>query len=328
MNNGIVKRYNNFSAEIMADSFVKVPKSLNTDGYHRITTIRTRFPRIVLAEENTHRLKSRNSASSRAIPAEKMRGFIKNDPFVPDKFPMEHKGMQASDWVEQDNERYPELLEAWLKARDQVLEISETLSALGISKQLTNRFLEPVGMHTVISTSTEWENYFALRVNEAAQNEIRIIADLSLQAMNESQPNELQGGGWHVPYSDNLDEAKLQNCLMELNSDTIQTMQQLRHAITVARCARTSYMNYEGKDDFLADLKLFEALEQMGHWSPFEHVAQAMTAHEYENYFQQMGEGREYGWCANFRGFIQLRRMYPRAIENRTDSRLLKLQIF
>ncbi len=38
----------------------------------RITTFEITFPRIVLAEFNTHRVFSRNSASSRAIPVEKM----------------------------------------------------------------------------------------------------------------------------------------------------------------------------------------------------------------------------------------------------------------
>jgi hypothetical protein len=41
-------------------------------GGERLTTFEVTFPRIVLAEFNTHRMLSRNSASSRAIPVEKM----------------------------------------------------------------------------------------------------------------------------------------------------------------------------------------------------------------------------------------------------------------
>lgn len=37
----------------------------------RLTTLQVTMPRIVLAEFNTHRMLSRNSASSRAIPVEK-----------------------------------------------------------------------------------------------------------------------------------------------------------------------------------------------------------------------------------------------------------------
>ena len=45
--------------------------SINVKG-KRITTFIVTMPRIVLAELNTHRVFSRNSASSRAIPFTKM----------------------------------------------------------------------------------------------------------------------------------------------------------------------------------------------------------------------------------------------------------------
>jgi radical SAM superfamily enzyme with C-terminal helix-hairpin-helix motif len=38
----------------------------------RLTTFVVTYPRFILAEVNTHRALSRNSASSRAIPVEKM----------------------------------------------------------------------------------------------------------------------------------------------------------------------------------------------------------------------------------------------------------------
>jgi thymidylate synthase ThyX len=53
-----------YKAEILADS-------LSPQG-HRITTMKITFPRFILAEMNTHRVFSRNSASSRAIPFNKM----------------------------------------------------------------------------------------------------------------------------------------------------------------------------------------------------------------------------------------------------------------
>ena len=51
------------SARVVADSVHVV---------HRVTTMEVTFHRTVLAEFNTHRMFSRNSASSRAIPVEKM----------------------------------------------------------------------------------------------------------------------------------------------------------------------------------------------------------------------------------------------------------------
>lgn len=62
-------------AKIIADS-------INPFG-HRITTMVVTMPRIVLAEFNTHRMFSRNSASSRAIPFEKMVKSVEENPFIP-----------------------------------------------------------------------------------------------------------------------------------------------------------------------------------------------------------------------------------------------------
>ena len=52
------------SVKILADS-------LNLSG-NRLTTFELTFPRVILAEFNTHRMISRNAASSRAIPTEKL----------------------------------------------------------------------------------------------------------------------------------------------------------------------------------------------------------------------------------------------------------------
>ena len=63
------------NAEIIADS-------VDSKG-NRITTMLLTFPRFILAELNTHRMFSRNSASSRAIPFEKMVKMVEEDPFIP-----------------------------------------------------------------------------------------------------------------------------------------------------------------------------------------------------------------------------------------------------
>lgn len=310
--------------EIMADSYVRVPKNLYSLGHHRLTTIRARFPRIVLAEVNTHRLLSRNSASSRAIPAKKMRERVMTAPFVPDRFPKEHKGMQASEWVEQDDREYEHLVHAWLSARDESVRISERLSSLGISKQLSNRFVEPVMMHEIIVTATEWENFLFLRADAPAQNEIRILAMLILKAMNRSIPCELSPGEWHLPYGDQIEDQRLVDTFGDA-ANTTEALDDFRRKITVARCARVSYLNFQGKDDYQSDLDLYNQLLSSGHWSPFEHVARAMSEKEYSQYSHTTPDSVEYGWCGNFRGFIQLRKLFSREVENRKDDRLMHL---
>ena len=60
-------------AKIVADS-------INIQG-DRLTTLEVVMPRYILAEFNTHRMLSRNSASSRAIPFDKMLEMVKTNPF-------------------------------------------------------------------------------------------------------------------------------------------------------------------------------------------------------------------------------------------------------
>ena len=66
---------NKIEAKIVADS-------VNKQG-GRITTFLLTYPRFIHSELMTHRMFSRNSASSRAIPFEKMVKMVKEDPFIP-----------------------------------------------------------------------------------------------------------------------------------------------------------------------------------------------------------------------------------------------------
>lgn len=126
-----------------------------------IMTMKITMPRIILAEFNTHRAFSRNSASSRAIPFEKMLESVLNNPFIPIAWQKDHKGMQG---VEYASERDTEVAKsAWLVARNKAIDQAKHLNERGITKQLCNRLLQPFMWHTVIVTATEWENFFALR---------------------------------------------------------------------------------------------------------------------------------------------------------------------
>lgn len=81
-----------FKAIIVADS-------LNPFG-DRITTMQVTFNRWILAEFNTHRMFSRNSASSRAIPTKKMLKMVMENPFIPIAWQKEHTGMQGFEYYD------------------------------------------------------------------------------------------------------------------------------------------------------------------------------------------------------------------------------------
>lgn len=154
-----------YKAKIIADS--KNPQN------DRLTTFVVQFPRIVLAEFNTHRMFSRNSASSRAIPFKKMVKMVEENPFIPIAWQKDHKGMQGVEYLD-----VPMMIEKselhWLKARDAAIQQATILNNFikksdknitGVTKQLCNRLLEPFMWHKVIITSSEegLQNFFKLR---------------------------------------------------------------------------------------------------------------------------------------------------------------------
>ena len=149
-----------FKAEIIADS--------KNEFGNRITTFVVTFPRIILAEFNTHRMLSKNSASSRAIPFLKMVKSVQDNPFIPIKFMKDHTGMQGSEFLEGIEEK--NAISHWLYTAKCTIEHANYLHQIDVSKQICNRLLEPFLWHTVIVTGTEWENFFALRCPQYATN--------------------------------------------------------------------------------------------------------------------------------------------------------------
>lgn len=301
------------SARIIADS-------LNEHG-NRLTTFILTFPRIVLAEFNTHRMISKNSASSRAIPFDKMVKMVKEDPFIPIKWMKDHKGMQGTEYLD---EQYSfECEQRWLIARDNAVREADYLSGYGLTKQICNRLLEPFMWHTVIATGTEWENFFALRAHDDAEIHIQELAYRMLDEYNAHSPKQLKAGEWHIPFGDKINIERI-GMIPATTGIYQEDIQEYLVKIATARCARVSYLNFEGKDDYNEDIKLHNRLLESGHMSPFEHCAKTMTDVQYDELHTHFyGESRaQRGWCGNFRGFIQYRKMLVG--ENKIDNRVNK----
>lgn len=294
-------------AKIIEDSY----NSITGD---RLTTFVLKFPRIVLAEFNTHRALSRNSASSRAIPFKKMLKMVLDDPFIPLEFLENHTGMQGSKKLEGWRENVAKLL--WLNARNFAVLSSFVLNKFNVTKQLCNRILEPFMWHTVIASGTDWENFFKLRYNENAEIHIAKLAELMLNEYNNSQPklkkpiikqlndfdspinfleNEENLKNLHIPYSEKMPK---------------ETTIWDKIKISVARCARVSYLTQDGKIDKEKDIDLYNRLVENGHWSPLEHVAIPIEKSEY---------------FGNFKGWVQVRKLHKN--ENQKDSRVNKIKL-
>ncbi|HYZ16323.1 MAG TPA: FAD-dependent thymidylate synthase [Candidatus Acidoferrum sp.] len=267
-----------FSARVLLDS-------VSPAGV-RLTTMEVRYPRFIHSEVMTHRVFSRNSASSRAIPIKKMIDAVRSEPAMPLWWGRNQSGMQAH--AELDPAARVLAEEEWRRALADALAHAERLasSEIGLHKQLVNRLLEPFAWITVLITATEWANFFTQRTHEDAQPELRHVAQLMLNAYRNSEPRPLALGEWHTP--------------LILPDEETSLSLELRKKISVARSARVSYLSHAGSRDHQKDLELYDRLVSggaNGHWSPFEHVATPLS------------EGTR--WSANFRGWEQFRKRFP-----------------
>jgi hypothetical protein len=323
-----------YKAKIICDSISETGK--------RLTTFEITFPRIVHAEAKTHRVikrddaieelfypglgmndedsLSRNTASSRAIPYEKMRDRILADPYIPEQFPINGPGMQPKAYISKESDEigYNNLKKEWLDSLYMIVERCNNLSYnYHIHKQLVNRLLEPFMWQTMICTATEYDNFFKLRTHPDAQYEIKRIADLMYDEYHfhqinckadkskddmdcdcEYRPKLLKVGEWHLPYwNEEEDGFRLNELIARTNLEIGDTKYEQRYLgykkkISVARCARVSYLTHDNKRDIEKDLELFERLKTSGHWSPFEHVA---TPYYLENIYLDVQLKRQDG---------------------------------
>lgn len=266
------------SAKIICDSIA--PHGV------RLTTMEVVFPRIILAEFNTHRMFSRNSASSRAIPVEKMLGMVEDNPYIPTHWGKNQKGMQAEQEMHPAEQNAARL--CWLRAKDDAVHRANELKEIGLHKQITNRLLEPFMWHTVIVTGTEWTNFFHLRNNKDAHPDIAIVAKLMQEQYEKGDPGEVKYNQWHLPY------IKVEDFQDYQHLDVIKFVK-----ASAGKCARVSYLTHDGIRDLGKDIELCEGLDKNGHMSPLEHPAQP----------EPPGKSGQPHFIGNFKGWRQYRKM-------------------
>ena len=273
------------TAEIIADSVG--PNRI------RLTTMELRYPRFIHAELMTHRKFGRCASSSRATPIRRLMAAVYADPALPIHWGANQAGMQARAELQG--------LRAWLAqslyaaARLPMLAIVWVLSRLGLHKQVANRLLEPWSHITVLVTSTDWDNFWALRVHPDAQPEMFALATIMLYRYRQSVPRELKVGEWHLPYvSAPGGKCRGEEYGMRLRGTAPEQ-------VSAARCARVSYLTHDRQSpEELDDLVLFKKLAggKPIHASPLEHQARAIGARTKTHY--QSG---------NLRGWVQHRKL-------------------
>lgn len=375
--------------------------SINEFGDELITFDVT-FPRIILAEVNTHRMFSKNTSSSRAIPIKKMIEVVQETPFIPIAWQKAHRGMQGSEYFTDNDATIinvgdifdeqilkaihakPYLKGKWLEARNNVVKIAKDIDDVKTTKQLSNRLLEPfMWVRMIITTSIPGlENFFNLRcpqydlgdgvLHRSRKNAIKYISDnnldqfegifiteldwlmsnksaaeIHIQALaekmydeyNESEPNKLLGGEWHIPFSKDIIGYDLGNSYPSyylsgaghgVKKDDIEKFLewrlQTKIKVATAIAAGYSYTKIGDSKRTKIDrlINLHDRLLEEFHMSPFEHCNKTMTVEERdkaiktEMYKDEDGNVQfreEKGWCRNIKGFIPYRVYVENEIE-------------
>jgi thymidylate synthase ThyX len=183
------------------------------------------------------------------------------------------------------------------------------------TRKEVSTFLKEKNIYTTNWNEEKWQsiNY------SKAEIHMQALAEAMWDAHNESEPRLLKAGEWHIPFGDQMDTDALHDYgIVELNNS--YDLEELKVAVAVARCARLSYMTFEGKIDYKKDIELFKILYKNKHMSPFEHVAKAMSDFEYSVFAKNTAvynknswtpvpglTNVDEAWCNNIRGFVQYR---------------------
>lgn len=277
------------------------------------------YPRFIHSEFMTHRVFSRNAASSRAIPVNKMIEQVRNDPAMPVYWGKNQPGMQAAEELSEINRELA--IKEWYAAANSAATHAEDLISedIGAHKQITNRVLEPYQIMKVVMTTTEDVNFFWLRDHNDAQPEIHRLAEVMLDAKNKSKTTTLYSGEWHLPYLTPYrknNSGKLLYVSEENDAAVIPTDD--AKILSASLCAQVSYR----KSDFTMEKakQIFNRLieSEPCHASPIEHQLLAKDIRNVVRYQDIVKEGWTHmsfrdgmWWSGNIRGFVQWRQLLP-----------------
>jgi len=267
----------------------------------RITTYEIEVPRIVWAEFMTHCMFSRNAASSRAIPFDKMQAQLKGRPV---RFGEANKGMQdkgedhdalvsgrpfyGSGFLAEE-EMIPMYWaeEAWEEAKKDAIFWSKAFQEAGFHKQVYNRLTEPFQVIKAVVTATEFNNFFWLRDDGAADPTIAELARCMKQAREQSKPQLLKAGDWHLPYVSfeyvRLMDGSVAPTYWIEDKECSRAFLDVEEAIQVsaARCAAVSFRNVDYGLEKCREVYDRLIGDERKHASALEHQASPMEPCKY-----------------------------------------------
>lgn len=314
LNKEFFNRPTNITAKVICDSI--------SEAGVRLTTLELEYPRFIHSELMTHRMLSKNSSSSRAIPVSKMINQIEDNTALPVYWGKNKSGMQATEEVSKFNEAKSILY--WERSFNFIKDRVNDMLNLELHKQVPNRLLEPFQMMKVVITGTEWDNFFNLRIHPDSQPEICMLAYKIYEAMQHSSPNIIKVGEFHLPYLETMVDTESFEIKYWIEKDNHFEQLTLEQAIKIsaASCASVSYRT-EGMTLEKAE-KIFDMLikAEVVHSSPFEHLATPIKSPCYvtgvnellsETWEEGVTHRNKQGeLCSgNLRGWVQYRHLLP-----------------
>jgi len=273
-----------------------IAASIGQESGVKLATMELEYPRVALAEFNTHRVFSRNGQSSRAVPFQRMVDAMRANHHSPLQWLKNQPGMTATEVMTDDDAAFCEAV--WLETMEFNIKQAERLNSVGASKQYVNRLLEPWLMTKTLVSSTRWANFFKLRDHKDALPEFRELAAQMKDAFEKadfiSRSADDPCAGWHLPYITGYDWDTVRDHVIDrgfdgpaeipsaypshsaskpfLMSPEVRTLIMM----SVARCCRLSYKTFDTDSipTLAQDHATFKKLASDPlHASPMEHVA-------------------------------------------------------
>lgn len=251
-----------------------------------VWTLKLKYGLMIHAELLRHKLFSHSVKSNRAIEPHRIRHEVINDPYIPVRFGQNQRGMVAKG--ESKYARFARKM--WLAARYVACGIHYCFEKIGIHKEITNRLLFPWQWVSQTLTFTEIDNFFNLRLHQAAQPDIQRLAQVIRDCLENAHANDeiedIGLGDYHVPYVNRYKNGEGQVVYRDNDGRELSVEQAI--VCSMARCARSSYNNHDGskstyntrvKQGMRTDLEIYQDLIESKpvHASPGEHVCTPMV---------------------------------------------------
>lgn len=305
-----------------------IKKTYNAYTGTVLTTFEVVFPRWILAEVNTHKMISKNSASSRAVPIKSNIEYIRNNTAKPVVWGLNQAGMVSENVADIDTAL--KATTVWENARDSAIKHAEEMVDLNIHKQFANRLIENFSYQKAIITGTEWDNFFWLRNHKDAQPEFRELAETMMREYNATPAEPLWVGEWHLPYIDTKRDITNGGKLVYY-SNGVELPLEDAIKVSASCCAQVSYRKAD--DSLEKAIQIFSKLNidspdvnARPHVSPTEHQGTPIKYPFYPSctfnstlnkIWFAIGKIKQKGithikqdgtlWSANFKDFVQYR---------------------